>query len=99
MTRLRFEVCVIPIALLLICGSSLEVAAAPPASQTTTGWSRACKECRDKCDADYPKGGGPLITCRKLCKLGGSCKSAVQSTTPGTTTTGPYTAAPGAKTQ
>jgi hypothetical protein len=43
----------------------------------TSGWSRQCKACMDKCDADFPRGGGPLITCRKLCKSGSSpaCKS------------------------
>lgn len=46
-------------------------------SAGTSGWSAGCKACMDKCDSDYPRGGGPLITCRKLCRSGSSpaCKS------------------------
>lgn len=37
------------------------------------GWSADCKKCKDACDADYPGGGGPLQTCKKLCVLAGTC--------------------------
>jgi hypothetical protein len=48
-----------------------------PAGGLTTGWSAECKNCLDKCDADYPRGGGPLQTCKNLCKSGGSCPASL----------------------
>jgi len=67
-------------AALLLVGLLVQAQGLSPAqalSAGTSGWSRACKNCMDKCDTDYPKGGGPLITCRKLCRSGSSpaCKS------------------------
>src|SRR6185436_6897545 len=34
-----------------------------------------CRRCKNKCADDYPRGGGSLITCRKLCDLS-DCKKA-----------------------
>jgi hypothetical protein len=39
-----------------------------------SGFSQACKDCFDKCDKTYPRGGGPLATCKKLC----GCKKKLQ---------------------
>jgi hypothetical protein len=30
-------------------------------------WCAARKTCYDQCDRDYPSGGGPLSTCKKIC--------------------------------
>lgn len=39
-------------------------------------WCRARNDCYDRCDADYPRGGGPLQTCRRLCDSNSACPSA-----------------------
>jgi hypothetical protein len=44
-----------------------------PVGGAGSGWSAECKSCLDKCDADYPGGGGPLQTCKQLCKTAGTC--------------------------
>ncbi len=46
---------------------------------TSTGWSAGCMNCKDDCDREYPGGGGPLQTCKKLCVLKGACKSTTGS--------------------
>jgi len=47
-----------------------------PARALSAGskFDQTCKECKDKCDKDYPRGGGPLITCKSLCP----CKQKLQ---------------------
>lgn len=34
----------------------------------------ACRDCQNKCDNDYPRGGGPKQTCLNLCVSAGTCK-------------------------
>jgi hypothetical protein len=71
-------------------GATLQVQR--PVGGTAGGWSAECKSCLDKCDTDYPRGGGPLQTCKDLCKRAGTCPSAL-----GIEGAGGITVAPGSR--
>jgi hypothetical protein len=45
----------------------------PVKPQATGSVSAECKSCLAKCDANFPRGGGPLQSCKATCQRAGSC--------------------------
>ena len=83
------------IASILLSGL-LTVSASVPVfavDNSSAGAGATCnkRRCYNECVDAYPKGGGPLATCKQLCDVKPTCGDKVEvksGTTTGTTTTG-----------